>query len=198
MFVREGRVLLAVLPDISGADEQHQALRNAFLLGRERMPTQDVDFFTSQLVELAVRALSPGINDPGTARMCLDRLEQALCQLAGRQWPSSCHLDDEGMLRAVSQTVTFGDILDGALDEIRRHGQSDLSVMSRMLDVIREIASCLHREDDRAALVRHAALIGDVPTQVFVGTDGALFDVRHRATVASSRSGPSGPQARLE
>jgi uncharacterized membrane protein len=66
-----------------------RALQRGFLLGADRTATQDVEFVVDQLVDVAVRALSPGINDPATAQVAVERLGAALCQLAGRDLPSA-------------------------------------------------------------------------------------------------------------
>lgn len=158
MFVTKGSVLLTVC---SRSDPTHQRFGDVFIVGGDRTGTQDVTFFINQLVELAVRALSPGINDPGTARICIDRLEQALCHLAGRQMPSACRYDKAGGLRVVASPVTFAEIADSAFAEIARYGRSSVSVTCRLLEATRRIASCVQRDSDRLALVRHATIIAD-------------------------------------
>jgi uncharacterized membrane protein len=96
-FVRHGTALMTVTAAGSfAADWTDGTLRSAVIVGDERTGTQDVEFYINQLVELAVRALSPGINDPATARSCIDRLEEALCDLAGRRFPSAARYDADG------------------------------------------------------------------------------------------------------
>ena len=156
-FVRHGTVLVRVWPSATVDDALCDSVRAAFIIGSARTPTQDVQFFVEQLVELAVRALSPGINDPGTARMCLDRLGQTLCQMATREMPASCRYDDNGRLRVMARPVSFESMAATAFDEIRRYGRSSVSVTVHLLDVIRDVAGCVMREPDRLALVKHAA-----------------------------------------
>jgi uncharacterized membrane protein len=160
-FVRKGRVLVTVRAPSREAAGDEESLRNVFIIGADRTGTQDVTFFINQLVELAVRALSPGINDPGTARICLDRLEQALCHLADRQMPSAHRYDEDGRLRVVACPVTFADVAESAFDEIGRYGCASVSVTCRLLEAVGSIASCIQREPDRQALVRQAKVIAN-------------------------------------
>lgn len=113
-FVRVGEVLLRVGPTPHQDDWDARPFQKAFIIGSERTGTQDVTFFINQLVELAVRALSPGINDPGTAQLCIDRLEQALCHLAGRQMPSPVRHDEDGRVRVRARPVTFAQLVESA------------------------------------------------------------------------------------
>ena len=138
------------------ADVDHEvsdSIRAAFIIGSAPTPTQNPGFFVDQLVELAVRALSPGINDPGTALMCIDRLGAALCQMAGRVPPDEYRFDPDGALRVVVAPLTFPRMADTCFAEIRRHGRSSPSITLRLLDVIAETAPCVRREEDRLALL---------------------------------------------
>ncbi|MEO7158851.1 MAG: DUF2254 family protein, partial [Vicinamibacterales bacterium] len=101
------------------------------------------------------------INDPATARTCIDRLEQALCKLASRRPPSPYRYDQDGVLRVVAAPVTFVGTLDLALTEITRYGRSSVSVSCRVLEAVRDLAPCVSAEDDRLALMRQAVFAGD-------------------------------------
>ena len=158
-------MLLTVGPS---AHDRHAAaddnpFRQVFIIGSDRTGAQDVTFFIDQLVELAVRALSPGINDPGTARLCIDRLEHALCHLASRRFPSPWRQDDSGRVRVLARPLSFESIIESAFAEITRHGRSSVSVSCRLLEAIGSIAWCVRRDDDRRALLRQAAEIAAQP-----------------------------------
>jgi len=185
-FVRSGTTLVSVAPPFTPADEVEESLRATFILGAERTGTQDLGFFIDQLVELAVRALSPGINDPATARACIDRLEQALHHLAGRRVPSAYRYDDEGTLRVVARAVTFAGMLDLAFTEIARYGRSSVSVSCRLLEAVRDLAPSVSDEADRLALVRHAAFVGDRSTDAFDNEmDRAALNDCYRAALSA-------------
>ena len=165
-FVRTGGVLLTVTRTSAPAQPHEKSLRDTFIIGNDRTGTQDVTFFVDQLVGLAVRALSPGINDPGTARLCIDRLEHALCHLAGRHIPSGERYDDEGRLRVVACPVTFPELVERSFDEIARYGRSSVSVTCRLLAALRNVGSCVRREADRHALLHEANVIAAATGEV--------------------------------
>ena len=156
-FVRKGAQLLTLAPAPGPPDDK--SLHDVFIIGSDRTGTQDVTFFIDQLVELAVRALSPGINDPGTARLCIDRLEQALCQLSGRQIPSPDRYDDDGRVRVLACPLTFPDVVGSAFEEIARYGRSSVSVTCRLLEAMGNVGACVQRETDRTALLREATVV---------------------------------------
>ncbi|MHB1401305.1 MAG: DUF2254 domain-containing protein [Thiobacillus sp.] len=131
----------------------------AFALGSQRTPGQDIEFSVNQLVEIAVRALSPGVNDPFTAISCVDHLGSALCRLAQRELPSPYRHDRQDQLRLIAPVVTFAEIADAAFNQIRQYGRSSAAVTIRMLETIAVIAEFAHRPAERAALLRHAEMI---------------------------------------
>lgn len=185
-FVRHGTTLVTVWSTASVDDGLCESIRAAFIVGSARTPTQDVEFFVDQLVELAVRALSPGINDPGTARMCLDRLGQTLCQVARREMPASCRYDADGRLRVMARPIAFENLATAAFDEIRRYGRSSVAVTVHLLDVIRDVAECVIREPDRLTLAKHAEVIMRSSREASFGEeDRARVEDSHRAALAA-------------
>jgi uncharacterized membrane protein len=131
----------------------------AFVFGNQRTAAQDIEFSVHQLVEIAVRALSPGVNDPFTAVACVDRLGSALCRLARRDMPSPLRFDMHGKLRLVAQGSTFAGIVDTAFNQIRQSARSNPAVAIRMLDAITQIASQVQRPQDAACLQRQAGMV---------------------------------------
>ena len=117
----------------------------------QRTAFQDVEFTVDQLVEVAVRALSPGINDPFTAIACIDRLGEGLCRLAGRSMPSPFRCDEEGRLRVVARPTTFESVANAAFHQIRQYGRTSAAVLIRLLETFEMVAEQTHREEDRAA-----------------------------------------------
>jgi uncharacterized membrane protein len=158
-YIARGTPLVSVWPGGRATPEMEGRIRKTFVLGPQRTPAQDVEFSVQQLVEIAVRALSPGVNNPFTAVTCVDRLGSALCRLAGRAVPSSVRLDEGGHLRVIARPLTFPEVLDAAFLQIRRHARTEPSVTIRMLEAIGVVAQAVRRPEDRAALHRHADLI---------------------------------------
>lgn len=153
-FIVEGRALLFFSTDRGLDDSLCEALRRAFIIGPQRTLTQDVEFAVQQLVELAVRALSPAINDPFSAMACIDRLGGFLFRLSQRKMPSPQRYDRQGQLRVVAPSVTFGGLVEAAFDQIRQNGCRHAAVAVRLLDAIAVIGEGVRRTGDREALLR--------------------------------------------
>lgn len=157
-FVVKGSPLVLAYP-AAARKKLVKQINDAFILGVQRTVQQDVKFPIEQLVEIAARALSPGINDPFTAVTCIDRLSAALCHLAQKEIPSSYRYDDQDKLRVITRSVTFEAALDKAFNQIRQYGHSSVAVTIRLLDAIGTIAPFTHTKADLTALLRHANTI---------------------------------------
>lgn len=155
-----------------------QALRNAMALGSRRGGTQDLELAFRKLVEVAVRALSPGINDPNTAVGALDRLGAALCALAPLELPNGVVLR-EGRCVLQYRGLSYDRLLDGVFHMIRQNAARQVAVLIRMLDVMTAVASCERREERLAGLQRHADLVL-ADGERLVGTPADLADLRRR------------------
>ena len=158
-YIIKGQSLLTAWPAARVTETLADELAAAFVLGDQRTAAQDIEFSLRQLVEIAVRALSPGINDPFTATACVDRLSSALCLLALREMPSSYRFDDSKRLRLVAPEITFAGIVDTAFNQIRQNARSNPAVAICMLDAIAQIAVHLQRAADAACLHHHAGMI---------------------------------------
>ena len=158
-YLIAGCPLVRVWPGKQLTDEFEAEIAAAFVLGSGRTPTQDVEFSIGQLVEIAVRALSPGVNDPFTAITCLDRLGSALSRLAQREMPSPYRRDEKGRLRVVTPRITFPDLVDAAFNQIRQAARSDAAVTIRLLETIALIAGVASRSEDHSSLLRHADMV---------------------------------------
>ncbi|TQS88053.1 DUF2254 domain-containing protein [Arthrobacter sp. TS-15] len=127
----------------------------ALATGFERTNVQDVGFGFRQLVDVAVRALSPGINDPTTAVHVIGHLSDLLCRLADRN-PGPEHLTDEdGRIRVVLSLPTLRDLLDMAMDQPRKYGAGDPAVADRLLGLLHELAWCDRKGQYREEILDH-------------------------------------------
>ena len=168
--------LALVWPGNKVTDQLMERVNYAFALGNQRTSGQDIEFAVNQLVEIAIRALSPGVNDPFTAMTCVDHLGSALCRLAKRDMPSPYRYDSRDQLRIITPVFTFPDVTDAAFNQIRQYGRSSTSVTIRLLETIAVVAGSVHRPEDRAALLRHARMIAR-------GADGGLPEDEDRRDV---------------
>jgi uncharacterized membrane protein len=158
-FVVKGSPLMRVFP-AEKIDRQLAAkIAATVVLGIGRTEQQDLVFSIDQLVEIAARALSPGINDPFTAIRCIDQLSAALCHFAQREIPSPYRYDNRHRLRVIAEPIAFAEAVDAAFNQIRQYGQSSVPVTMRLLEAIATIASFTCRKLDRTALKRHADAI---------------------------------------
>lgn len=136
-----------------------EKINDIFIVGPERTLEQDVEFAISQLVEIAVRALSPGINDPITANTCIDWLGSALCQLTNRKMPPAHRYDERNRLRVICKPFSFEGMLDAAFNMIRQNAFTVAAVSIHLLETIATVLAQARRKEDRAALLRHAAMV---------------------------------------
>jgi uncharacterized membrane protein len=178
-YVVMGCPLATVWPGDRVTEPLAERINSAFILGHRRTTVQDIEFPIHQLVEIAVRALSPGINDPFTAITCVDRLGSALHRLAQREMPSPYRLDEQDRLRLVVPAVGFPEILNASFGPIRQYARSSAVVTIRLLESIAVIAGAAHRPTDRAALLRQAEMIVRGARQA-LPEDGDRRDVEER------------------
>jgi uncharacterized membrane protein len=139
-------------------DELVAKLRSAIALGPDRTPTQDLEFLMRQLVEVALRALSPSLNDPYTAVAVINRLAAALAQLQGRVDRQTLLRDEKGTLRVVSAQSDFAAFVDAAFDPIRQSAGDNVLVL---LELARRIVELLNVTPpaDREPLLRHLRIL---------------------------------------
>ncbi|MGZ8195688.1 MAG: DUF2254 domain-containing protein, partial [Methylosarcina sp.] len=170
-FVTSHSPLLRIVPSSRISYQIDHRLRACFSIGRHRTPHQDVLYVVQQLVEIAVHALSPGINEPFTALTCIDWLGASLRSMAERELPTSLRQDEEGRLRLIACRRNFEEMVHAAFDQIRLYGASNPDVMMSLLRVIADIAPVLRSETDRLSLRRHAQLIGEDAACIVNETD---------------------------
>jgi uncharacterized membrane protein len=173
-FIAPHLALACVRPAARCDDELAAALRATIVVGSQRTLAQDVEFAIDQLVEVAVRALSPGVNDPFTAIQCVERLGAALARLAERRIPSPYRRDAAGRVRVIAYPFGFPELLDAAFNQIRQHARTDVAVSIAMLDALASVGRVVRRPADRTALLAHADMIGSA---------GAVPEPRDRADV---------------
>lgn len=181
LLVRSGDYVFPGAPIAVAAratDEVGEAIRNATALGAQRGSAADLDFSVRQLVEVAVRALSPGINDPHTAMSVLDRLGSALCDLAPLHLPTGVVLRSDRVILMVP-TVDYDGLVDSMFHMIRQNARGSAAVLLRLLRVLTWVLTCEREPSRIQTLQRHADLVlTDAERDVANRAD--LDDVRKR------------------
>lgn len=135
--VLEMTPLLRVYAARHSLDEQ--VLKRAIDIGDERTFEQDPKYALRLVVDIAIKALSPAINDPTTAVQALDQIEDLLIRLGHRRLEIGTYRDDQAALRLVVPFPIWDDYLRLALDEIRYCGSSSVQVMRRMQALIKNL-----------------------------------------------------------
>jgi len=158
-YVQSGAVIALVGPTSRVDRQLDKLMRRAFQIGNGRTPTQDVEYAVNQLTEMAVRAMSPAINDPFTAMTCLDHLGDGLAQFIRQGERGSHYYDRDGRLRLLLEPATFGELLSAAFDMLRHASCDNASVLLHMLVVIDVIGREAKAPEARRLLLHHVSLI---------------------------------------
>ncbi|PPK92608.1 putative membrane protein [Kineococcus xinjiangensis] len=156
-------------------------VRAAVTVGAERTAPQDLAFGVRQLVDVAAKALSPGINDPTTAVHALTHLSSLMCRLGNRPLVDDRLCDEEGRVRVVLRRYSYADLLELAVAQTRRYGASEPAVLERLLILLREVAWCTDGEDRRRCVREQL----ERTRQVVV--DGEFDDVDRTRLLGTSR-----------
>lgn len=178
-FLVENEPLVEVYSKKPCNDELKEKIRDTFVLGKVRTPLQDTEFSIHQLVEVAARALSPGINDPFTAITCIDNLTASLCYLTGVKFPSAWRHDEEGRLRMKVNPVTFAGMMDAAFNQIRQYGKDSPSVIIRLMEGLVTIKRFSTLSDHSGSVIRHAKMVLNAAEEA-ITEENDLNDVRER------------------
>jgi uncharacterized membrane protein len=140
-FVHAGRALLEAWPGERVDDEAKRELQACYSTGTGRTTHGDLDFLISELVEIAARALSPGVNDPVTANTCVDWLGAAAFEFARHPAPSALHRDEAGQVRVLGFTLGFEQAMDNGFARIRQYVGGDMNAASHVLRTVGTIAA---------------------------------------------------------
>ena len=149
-----------------------QKINDAVVVSERRTPQQDIEYSIRQLVEVALRALSPGINDPFTAITCIDGLGTIINLVSTRAFPSAMHHDENGVVRLMADTSTFGGLVDTAFNQIRQAASSHVDVTIRLLEILHDVLRLVPDAMQAESLYHQARLVKDkLPSGDFLEGD---------------------------
>ena len=134
-------------------------------MGSSRTLAQDLAFAVDQLVEIAIRALSPAVNDTFTALTCIDWLGESLCNVTTRWRPLRVHRDSHGFVRVITAHVSYARLIERAFEKIRQAGRGMPAVLIRQLDALAKIIEHTSTEQQRELLLEQAGLILEASEQ---------------------------------
>jgi uncharacterized membrane protein len=157
-FLVEGHPIATVWPP-DAAESVSRALRRAHITGSTRTLAQDLSFAVDQLVEIAIRALSPAVNDTFTALTCIDWLGASLCKITTSWHPVRVRRDGHGFVRLISAEVTYARLVQRAFEKIRQAGRGMPAVLIRQLESLDKIMEHTDSEQQRELLLAQARMI---------------------------------------
>jgi uncharacterized membrane protein len=157
-FIVEGHPIGTVWPPEAAA-RVNEALGRAHATGPYRTLTQDVSFGIDQLVEIAIRALSPAVNDTFTAMTCVDWLGDNLCKIVRNWHPIRVHRDDHGFIRVIAAQPSYERLVQRSFEKIRQASMGMPAIMIRQLDAIAEIMTETSGPGQRRVLLEQAEMI---------------------------------------
>nr|GFC51376.1 hypothetical protein [Tanacetum cinerariifolium] len=155
-------------------------------IGPHRNPTQDVAFGIQQLVDIALKALSPAVNDTTTAIMAIDYLGELVGQLARREFPDVLRSDGQH-LRVLVRVYDFTAYVRLAFDLVRENARDNPAVLRRVLRAMALVASQVHTPD-RLAVLREQATLVLACAQATLGAGFVAADLRHLSLVSAHRA----------
>src|SRR5271170_576387 len=177
-FIVRGHRLATVWPP-EAAPLVRQALGGAHIIGPQRTLTQDVSFGFDQLVEIAVRALSPAVNDPFTAMTCIDWLGENLCKIVAGWHPARVHRDAQGYIRVITAEPAYDRLVQRSFEKIRQSSLGMPAIMIRALEALARIMTETTGDGQRRVLLEQAAMI-DRASERSVPEAADRADIRRR------------------
>jgi uncharacterized membrane protein len=177
-FVMAGTSLLVASPSEHVADSVRTACLHAFTIGPARTMQQDVEFGILQIVDIALRAISPAVNDPTTALTCIDQLGSILLVAGQRQPPASTLRDVQGRPRVILRRSSFPRLLDVAFSQIGHYGKADVAVPLRLMRLLGELAGAIPYTPYAVAVLEQARRLAADCAQGFPDADRAALNER--------------------
>lgn len=141
---------------------EYKILKNIldqFILGKTKTSQQDLEYSIHQMVEIAARALSPGVNDPYTAIACINNLTATLCYLTHAKFPSKYRVDKDAELRIIADVLDFEGVLDAAFNQIRQFSGGSTAVIIRLMEALNTILNMVRMESHKKAVIKHAEMV---------------------------------------
>lgn len=153
---------------------------NQFVIGKIRTSQQDLEFSINQMVEIASRSLSPGINDPFTAIACIDNLTAMMAKLAQIKFPSRYRYDEQGELRVIVNTLDFEGALNAAFNQIRQFSEGCPAVIIRLMEALNTIYDFAKEYGHKEVVIKHMEMVLRVGVQT-IKEENDIQDLKDRA-----------------
>lgn len=182
-FVTAGTPLVSIArsgTDTDIAGELTRSVNSLFTINAYRTVEQDVAFGILQISDIALKALSPGINDTTTAVSCVDHLGALIAMLAGRRTAPPERGEDQH-LRVIAAAPEFATLVSLAFDDIRRNAEGNVTVLGRLLDAIETASRFTTNRSRLRILARQVDLVEEVVERsIRAPSDKELLSARER------------------
>ncbi|MCW8092117.1 DUF2254 domain-containing protein [Alteromonas sp. ASW11-130] len=170
-YVMPGEKIVVIHSHYALTEKDLTCLNGLILLGHRRTPVQDPEFAVSQLVEIALRALSPGINDPFTAISCLDKLTSACILMSRRPFPFDTILNTEHQTWLKRRTFSLRGVIDMSFDQIRQSGKNHVAIGLHILHCLKKLTH--HLSDEHKSIINNQA---NATYELLVTTNPSVTD----------------------
>lgn len=177
-----GSLLARVSPASAANGPLGKAIQSAVLIGRERTAFQDLEYSMHQLVEIALRALSPGINDPFTAVAVLDRLTLSMSKVMKRGAGRSVYQDEDNVTRLLITLTNFEGLTDTGFNQIRQVSSGKPDILIRMAENIGQLLRIANKTQ-RRALEKHLRLVINAGSRT-IADESDRNDLKEAASTA--------------
>jgi len=157
-YVLTGSEILQISADQPLAKE-FGPVENLITITSIRTPEQDLEYTIRQLVEIALRALSPGINDPFTAMTCIDRLGSLINFIGNRSLPPKVLADSDGVQRLLIDQTSYQSLVDASFNQLRQNSRHHVDVSLRLLETLTKIVSLCESQVQAEELTKQADLV---------------------------------------
>lgn len=148
-YVYKGQVLGTITPAGHINEITIKKLRECFVIGKQRTPIQDLRYLISQLTEIALRALSPGINDPLTAIECIQKYGSFLLSSLNQDISSNNRIDSQGKVRIIGKGLNYETLLNECFNPIRIYGTSHVKVTETILNILIFLLEIAKQKEDK-------------------------------------------------
>lgn len=185
-FIPAGVPCMTISPQSAASDRLKQECLACLHIGPQRSMECDVEFGLLQLVDIALKAISPAVNDPSTAIACIDHLS-AILLLAATLEPPTCRIfDEQGKVLLLRRQPSFERLLDIAYNQISPYGKSDMAVSLRLLRALHDISGVTNYRPYLAAMRKQAKRVAKACCQCFPEED--CRELLDRLAVIENRS----------
>ena len=197
-FLTNGHPMATVWPP-EAAPAISRRLEKVHITGPMRTLSQDIAFGIDQLAEIAIRALSPAVNDTFTALTCIDWLGDSLCKIAVEWHPQSSHQDHLGVIRLITAPVSYERLIQRSFEKIRQASDSMPAVLIRQLDALSTVMAVAPPGRSQVILDQAAMIARVSERTVPEPADQADITARYQALLAlhaqATRPQPDGSAA---